>query len=56
MQRGGELTLVSRYGEGEHGAAAEVPVFFHGAGHYDLLVGEAALGQQEQQEQPRSRL
>ena len=44
------LQLVSRYGEGEHGSAADVPLLFHGAGHYDLLLRQPAA------EAPRSRL
>lgn len=47
----GALTLVSRYGEGEYDELADVPVLFHGTGHYDLLVVAAA-----QPHQLRSRL
>lgn len=50
LQRSQQLVLVSRYGE-EHGPAADVPLLFHGAGHYDLLVRSAGS-----QQQPRSRL
>ena len=39
----GPVELVSRYGEGQY-SAAEVPLFFHGGGHYDLLVVGAQAG------------
>ncbi len=32
------MALVSRYGTEEYSGKAEVPLFFHGVGHYDLLV------------------
>jgi hypothetical protein len=38
MQGNPRLVLVSRYGEDEHGDRAEVPLLFHGGGHYDLLL------------------
>lgn len=38
MQRSGQVALVSRYGNEEYPGKAEVPLFFHGVGHYDLLV------------------
>ena len=56
-QRSGAVQLVSRYGEEMRGA--EVPLFFHGGGHYDLLVLQPAAAPAEQQSaegQPRSRL
>lgn len=34
----GGLSLVSRYGEEEHQGAEDIPLLFHGGGHYDLLV------------------
>lgn len=42
-QSAGQLALVSRYGEEEHSGKADVPVFFHGAGHYDLLVRQQPM-------------
>lgn len=51
LQSSQQLALVSRYGE-EHGPAADVPLLFHGAGHYDLLVRRPPSAEQ----QPRSRL
>ena len=45
----GAVELVSRYGEGEY-SGVEVPLFFHGGGHYDLLMLRAEPGG------PRSKL
>ncbi|KAI7836087.1 hypothetical protein COHA_010015 [Chlorella ohadii] len=38
MLRHTGLQQISCYGEGQHGSAASVPLLFHGAGHYDLLL------------------
>lgn len=50
MLRHTGLQLISCYGEELHGGAASVPLLFHGAGHYDLLLRQPAAAA------PRSRL
>jgi len=50
MLRHTGLQQISCYGDGQHGSAASVPLLFHGAGHYDLLLHQAA------EDAPRSRL
>ncbi|KAL4422289.1 hypothetical protein ABPG75_008486 [Micractinium tetrahymenae] len=53
-KRAAQLALVSRYGNEEYNGKAEVPLFFHGAGHYDLLVQPYQLAPAAPP--PRSRL
>jgi hypothetical protein len=48
------LSLVSRYTCDKHGGGHEIPLLFHGAGHYDLLV--QGPGRQQQQAATRSKL
>ena len=50
MLRHTGLQQISCYGEEHHGSAASVPLLFHGAGHYDLLLRQPAAAA------PRSRL
>ena len=50
MLRHTGLQQISCYGEEQHGGTADVPLLFHGAGHYDLLL------RQPPADAPRSRL
>ena len=42
MLRHTGLQQISCYGEEHHGSAASLPLLFHGAGHYDLLLRQPA--------------
>lgn len=50
MLRHTRLQPISCYGEELHGSAESVPLLFHGAGHYDLLLHQPPAAA------PRSRL
>ncbi|KAI7837381.1 hypothetical protein COHA_008748, partial [Chlorella ohadii] len=50
MPRHSGLQQISWYVEGQHDSAASVPLLFHGAGHYDLLLRQPVA------DAPRSRL
>ena len=57
-REGGGLALVSQYGGDEYPSRLDIPLLFHGAGHYDLLLRARGAAEEEEEQglPPRARL